>query len=117
MAAELGGDGGGKHKGGKPKGKKQSTRIDFTPMVDLGFLLFTFFILPSLLILCSHPSLLLSPLLTLPLCLSQHLFSPPSSVGFLVFLFTLLELLLTSDSLLPLEGWQVTVLIINIVAF
>lgn len=47
MAAELGGDGGGKHKGGKPKGKKMSTRIDFTPMVDLGFLLITFFMLTT----------------------------------------------------------------------
>jgi biopolymer transport protein ExbD len=39
--------GGGKHKGGKPKGKKSSTHIDMTPMVDLAFLLLTFFILTT----------------------------------------------------------------------
>jgi len=47
MAEISQGGGGGHKKGGKVRAKKQSTKIDMTPMVDLAFLLLTFFILTT----------------------------------------------------------------------
>ncbi len=47
MAEVQQGGGGGKKKGGKVRAKKMSTKIDMTPMVDLAFLLLTFFLLTT----------------------------------------------------------------------
>jgi biopolymer transport protein ExbD len=45
--AELNQDSGGGKKGGKVRSKKQGGRVDLTAMVDLAFLLITFFMLTT----------------------------------------------------------------------
>lgn len=47
MAEVNSGDGGGGGKHGKKRAKKSSTKMDMTPMVDLAFLLLTFFMLTT----------------------------------------------------------------------
>lgn len=60
MAEMVGGGGGGK-KGG-PKAKKKSTRIDMTAMVDVAFLLLTFFVLTATMSNSSLMDLTMPPL-------------------------------------------------------
>ncbi|MBF4471372.1 ExbD/TolR family protein [Flavobacterium sp. HJJ] len=45
--AELNTDSGGGKKGGKVRSKKQNSKVDLTAMVDLAFLLITFFMLTT----------------------------------------------------------------------
>ena len=45
--AELNQDSGKQEKGGKPRAKKSGGRVDLTAMVDLAFLLITFFMLTT----------------------------------------------------------------------
>lgn len=75
-----GGGGGGRHQ--KKRAKKGSTRIDMTPMVDLAFLLLTFFILTTTMY---KPSTLQ---LTFPVPPDDPNFKPPKVNNALTLLLT-----------------------------
>src|SRR5688572_2520354 len=47
MAAVIEGGGSRGHKGGKKKARRLGVRLDMTPMVDVAFLLLTFFMLST----------------------------------------------------------------------
>jgi len=74
-----GGGGGGRHQ--KKRAKKGSTRIDMTPMVDLAFLLLTFFILTTTMY---KPSTLQ---LTYPVPPDEQMPQPPKKVNNAITLF------------------------------
>lgn len=74
--------GGGDDHGGKKRAKKQSTRIDMTPMVDLAFLLLTFFVLTSTF---SKPKTLE---INFPADPKDPNFKPPKVTNALTFLLT-----------------------------
>ena len=84
MAEAPGGEGGGAPGGGrhqKKRAKKGSTRIDMTPMVDLAFLLLTFFILTTTMY---KPSTLQ---LTYPVPPDEQLPQPPKKVNNAITVF------------------------------
>ena len=79
VAGGEGGGGGGRHQ--KKRAKKGSTRIDMTPMVDLAFLLLTFFILTTTMY---KPSTLQ---LTYPVPPDEQMPQPPKKVNNAITLF------------------------------